>query len=311
MATEPGFLSVTKSSKYSPPDKKRPFSNLAVGAFVQIFQCTTLGNPLDVLKTHIAANRTDTLKDAIRKTWSRGGVAGFYQGLLPWAWIEASTKGSILILASTEVEGYSKNSLGYGPGVSGILGGVAGGAAQAYLTMGFTTCMKTIEITRSKSAKNGVPTRGTIAIFTDILKTKGIRGIYRGVNAVALRQISGWSSRISISRLAEGQIRALGGKEPSQKLSFSEKILASTIGGGLSCWNQPFEVLRVEMQSMTNDPTRPAKLTMGSAAKHIVKTSGPLGLFRGVVPRIAVGVWSTICMVGLSDVAKEAAASWI
>lgn len=59
---------------------------------------------------------------------------------------------------------------------------------------------------------------------------------------------------------------------------------------------------------MTNDPNRPAKLTMASTAKHIIRSSGPLGLFRGVVPRIAVGVWSTVCMVGLGDAAKEAVA---
>lgn len=104
----------------------------------------------------VAANRGDLLSDALKKTWNRGGVRGFYQGLIPWvclevpsnvdnirqlitekqAWIEASTKGSILILTSTEVEHYSKRYLGVGNSWAGVLGGVAGGAAQAYLTMG-------------------------------------------------------------------------------------------------------------------------------------------------------------------------------
>lgn len=52
------------------------------------------------------------------------------------AWIEASTKGSVLLLTSTEVEYLSKNSLRLSPTTAGILGGVCGGAAQAYLTMG-------------------------------------------------------------------------------------------------------------------------------------------------------------------------------
>lgn len=91
---------------------------------------------MEVLKTHIAANRQDSLRDAVRKTWHRGGFAGFYQGLIPWAWIEASTKGAILILASTEVERWSKSRLGVNSSIAGGLGGVAGGAAQAYFTMG-------------------------------------------------------------------------------------------------------------------------------------------------------------------------------
>ena len=103
---------------------------------MNIFQVTSLGQPMEVLKTHVAANRHDSLRDAMRKTWARGGPVAFYQGLIPWAWLEASTKGAILILSSTEVERWSGKYLNAGPALCGVLGGVAGGAAQAYLTMG-------------------------------------------------------------------------------------------------------------------------------------------------------------------------------
>lgn len=128
--------------------------------------------------------------------------------------------------------------------VAGVLGGVVGGASQAYLTMGMTTCMKTIEVTRTKNATAGVRVPGTMETFMHIFRTKGIRGVNRGVNAVALRQITGWSSRIGIARFAEGPIRFWAGKKDSDKLSLGEKICASTIGGALSCWNQPFEASR-------------------------------------------------------------------
>lgn len=107
---------------------------------------------------------------------------------------------------------------------------------------GMTTCMKTVEVTRTKAAAAGARVAGPMEVFFGILRTQGIRGVNKGVNAVALRQITGWSSRIGISRLAESQIRVLRGKAPDQKLSMGEKIGASTIGGALSCWNQPFEV---------------------------------------------------------------------
>lgn len=45
---------------------------------------TTLGQPFEVLKTHMAANRQDSLRTAISKTIGRGGFKGFYQGLIPW-----------------------------------------------------------------------------------------------------------------------------------------------------------------------------------------------------------------------------------
>lgn len=51
------------------------------------------------------------------------------------AWIEASTKGAVLVFAATEIE---EKTLGMGvnPAVAGLLGGMTGGVAQAYATMG-------------------------------------------------------------------------------------------------------------------------------------------------------------------------------
>ncbi|KAI8670240.1 hypothetical protein NCS55_00769300 [Fusarium keratoplasticum] len=253
---------------------------------------------MEVLKTHVAANRGDNLRTAISKTWSRGGAPAFYQGLIPWAWIECSTKGSILFFTSNEVEAYSKTLLGASPAIAGTLGGIAGGAAQAYLTMGMTTCMKTIEVTRPKNLQPGVRVPGTIEIFIGILRKEGIRGVNRGVNAVTLRQISGWASRIGIARFTEAQIRAMHSKPAEAKLSVWEKIGASTVGGALSCWNQPFE-------SLASGKDVSSKPTMASAARRILANSGPLGFFRGIVPRIGVAAWATICMVGFGDMAKE------
>lgn len=45
---------------------------------------------------------------------------------------------------------------GLGSASAGLLGGMGGGVAQAYATVGFCTCMKTAEITRSKMAVGGV-----------------------------------------------------------------------------------------------------------------------------------------------------------
>jgi hypothetical protein len=160
------------------------------------------------------------------------------------AWLEASTKGAILIITSSEIEYYARKHFQLSNSMAGVLGGIVGGASQAYLTMGMTTCMKTIEVTRTKTALAGGRVPGTMETFVHILKTQGIRGVNRGVNAVALRQITGWSSRIGISRLVENPIRTIQGKTESDKLSLMEKICASTIGGALSCWNQPFEVSR-------------------------------------------------------------------
>ncbi|TFK36846.1 mitochondrial carrier domain-containing protein [Crucibulum laeve] len=289
-----------------PGQKGVNWSNIAVGGIMNMFQVTTLGQPLEVLKTQMAANRQQTMWNACKSVWARGGVAGFYQGLIPWAWIEASTKGAVLVFAASEVE-TATLAAGISPAFAGLLGGMTGGVAQAYATMGFTTCMKTAEITRAKTASTGVKPPSTWAVFADIYRREGLAGVNKGVNAVAVRQCTNWGSRMGFARLAETTIRKVRGKGENDTLGAFDKILASSIGGALATWNQPIEVVRVEMQSMakaTANANRPAKLTILNTLQFIYKENGIKGLYRGVTPRIGLGIWQTICMVSLADYVK-------
>jgi hypothetical protein len=224
-----------------------------------------------------------------------------YQGLIPWAWIEASTKGAVLLFVASDAE-YRARSLGANAFVGGIAGGMVGGLAQAYATMGFCTCMKTVEITKHKEAAAGRKPPGTMETFMAIYRAEGIRGINKGVNAVAVRQVTNWGSRFGLSRVAENGIRKVTGKDHGEKLGVPEKVLASALGGGLSAWNQPIEVIRVEMQSKKDDPNRPKNLTVGKTFNYIYQQNGFKGLYRGVMPRVGLGVWQTVCMVALGDV---------
>jgi len=284
------------------------WSNIAVGSIMNMFEVTTLGQPLEVIKTQMAANRSQSMFQALRTVWSRGGVAGFYQGLIPWAWIEASTKGGVLLFTASEIESMTMK-FGVSPAAAGLLGGMGGGIAQAYATMGFCTCMKTAEITRHKQAAAGIKPPSTWAVFADIYRREGLAGINKGVNAVAVRQCTNWGSRMGFARLAEQGIRNFRGKDEKEKLTALEKISASTIGGALATWNQPIEVVRVEMQSMAKDASknRPAKLTIANTLKFIYQENGIKGLYRGVTPRIGLGIWQTVCMVSFADYVK----AWI
>ena len=161
--------------------------------------------------------------------------------------------------------------------------------------------MKTAEITRHKQAAAGMSPPSTWAVFADIWRREGIRGINKGVNAVAIRQTTNWGSRFGLSRLTENAIRTSTGKKDGEKLSAGEKIIASGVGGGLSAWNQPIEVIRVEMQSKKEDPNRPKKMTVGNTAKYIYQQNGLKGLYRGITPRISLGIWQTVCMVAFGD----------
>lgn len=54
-------------------------------------------------------------------------------------------------------------------------------------------------------------------------------------------------SSMGFARLAETGIRKIRGKGDNDKLGALDKILASSVGGALATWNQPIEVIRVEV----------------------------------------------------------------
>ncbi|KAH9807094.1 mitochondrial carrier domain-containing protein [Melampsora americana] len=303
MAMKSPYASASPAGTSALQRKIQP-ANLLLGAGVSMLEITTLGQPLEVLKTHLAAHRDCRLRDAVSQVWSRGGFKGFYQGLIPWAWIEATSAGAILIFTAAEIESLSVRQLNLSPASAGLIGGCGGGIAQAYLTMGVSTTMKTAEITRA-NMPNGSPSKGTMSLFLEIFKKDGIRGINKGVHAVALRQCTNWGSRMGLARLAEDGIRNIRGRPADASLSASEKLLSSTIGGALGCWNHPIEVVRVEMQSMAQPrPGRPAKLTIMNTMGFIYQENGVRGLFKGVLPRLGLSVWRTVCFVSVVDYAK-------
>lgn len=52
---------------------------------------------------------------------------------------------------------------------------------------------------------------------------------------------------MGFARLAEQSIRKSRGIPEGEKLGTLDRVAASTIGGALGCWNQPIEVVRVEV----------------------------------------------------------------
>lgn len=73
-ATVTGVPNVAAPAKL----EKKPvkFSNLLLGAGLNLFEVTTLGQPLEVMKTTMAANRKDGMAGSIARIWGRGGPLG-------------------------------------------------------------------------------------------------------------------------------------------------------------------------------------------------------------------------------------------
>lgn len=77
-------------------------------------------------------------------------------------------------------------------------------------------------------------------------------------------------------------------------LTTQEEILCGVIGGALSVWNNPFDVIRVYMQSNAN---KNIKMHFFQSFVNLYKEGGVMVLYKGVIPRCLLCIWQTLFMV--------------
>lgn len=117
---------------------------------------------------------------------------------------------------------------------------------------------------------------------------------------------SNWASRQGFTDIVRDFLKKRHLKEGQTvkdiKLSVSEEATAGIIGGALSTWNQPFEVIRIEAQANAAKglPARSFGQTMGL----IVKENGVAGLFQGIIPRMGLCIYQTLFLVTLPYLLK-------
>jgi len=317
----------------------------ALGAFMQTFEAATLGLPFEVWKTRQAANSQEGAWQSLQSIYygkpkpgstapsKPAGLGNFYVGMGAKV-AEASSKGAVLLLgkALTEkacgVAGYERNHW-FTSAAAGFGGGVSQTVVMAPLTL-----VVTYKVEGGEAAKH----RGTLSV----LREMGLKNCYASSGPIALRQGSNWmlraffTNRVLVGcRWARGKDKPIPISEaatalpksavlnPSTQgapaavlavgapvktrlppLGVAEQIFCGVAGGCLSCINQPFEVLRVVMQSDAS-LGRPFRST-GQLAKEIFAASGVRGFYVGLIPRFFLAGYQTVCMITLSDLAREA-----
>jgi hypothetical protein len=247
------------------PAKSTDPKDLLKGGVLQCLEAITLGLPFEVWKTHMGTYRTETTVSAFRTIYRSGGMTAFWKGWEP-KMVESFLKGGVLLFSKDAIIRSSK-AVGMGDVSSGLIGGFGGGVAQVTI-MGPCTYLVTAAVTGDKSIPLLQHVRNTWA-------TKGIQGFYAGGIALMFRQGTNWASRQGLTDMVRGIIKSNKSKEDGgndAKLSVMEETVSGIIGGALSTWNQPFEVMRIDAQARAakNLPSRGAIETL----KVIVKENG-------------------------------------
>ena len=223
------------------------------------------------------------------------GVSSLWSGLTP-RMVEGIFSGGVLLaskeLIHTVLSDYVSPLVAKKAGVVipssavGFVSGAGGGMAQA-LVMGPTSLIVTACVS---SQKNREP-KSAFRVAKDVVRERGIVGLYRGASAVAYRQATNWASRQGFTEWIRPRIPIEG---------VAGELISGCIGGILSAWNTPFEVARIESQSKImvastedNENGRSLFATMNG----VVQERGVGGLYTGLVPRAAQACYQTLFLV--------------
>eukprot|EP01002_Notosolenus_urceolatus_P003538 NODE_1934_length_1246_cov_63.986633_g1603_i0.p1 GENE.NODE_1934_length_1246_cov_63.986633_g1603_i0~~NODE_1934_length_1246_cov_63.986633_g1603_i0.p1 ORF type:complete len:312 (+),score=67.94 NODE_1934_length_1246_cov_63.986633_g1603_i0:201-1136(+) len=273
------------------------------GAVLQCLEAATLGMPFEVWKTRCGSFRHEGTFTALKNIHASGG--GGIRGIFKfWSgtsakMVESASKGAVL-LWSKELILSSLLSFDMNPVAAGLLAGAGGGICQ---TVVMAPCTYLITCVVSQTTE---PKRGIMEFARQSWKREGIRGFYHGASPIAARQCTNWASRQGLTELFRVLLqkrRAPDGNYKNVRLTTGEEVIAGFFGGALSCWNQPFEVCRIEAQRKAATGGGGSSLTATLAM--LWREHGLAGWFKGVIPRIGLSVWQTIFMVSLAKVLKD------
>ena len=201
---------------------------------------------------------------------------------------EGIFSGAILLLAKESIHS-ALMGCGAPPMVAGFLAGAGGGASQA-LVMGPCALL----VTTALASRSSV-----LVAARTVWQSHGLRGLYTGSGAVAVRQASNWASRQGFTDLVR----------PRFAPGASGEFLASCVGGMISCWNTPFEVARIESQMATlgDSQTRSQSGSKSGSSRSsnallptlvsIYRSRGLGGLYAGLLPRMFQACFQTTFMV--------------
>ncbi|KAK0553882.1 hypothetical protein OC845_001019 [Tilletia horrida] len=310
---DPPELPVFPPSNPKPPKSQTkpqkaipPWATLASGATSGLASCVLL-QPMDLLKTRMqqekqAASSSSTgnsgrLAHTIRTVIRDDGVRGLWRGTTPtiirnvpgvalYFWSVTELRAS---LARSHVPFLSPSApIAGGGGVGagstlpklGTAGNLVSGAV-ARVSVGFILCPVTVIKTRYESSyfsKESYPS--IIGSFRSIYATSGIRGLYSGFTATALRDapyagiyLALYEGFKGVLGRAKDRAQALSAQDPSAAKGIAEQadwlILSSSglLAGTLATViTHPFDVLKTRIQIRVDPPAQIASSSASSSA---------------------------------------------
>lgn len=155
----------------------------------------------------------------------------------------------------------------------------------------------------------GKPVPSFVTILSSTIKSDGIGGIYKGVDAAIGRQMVYGTARIGLHRTFSDKLVAWNDGKP---INFLQKALSGMASGSVAvCIGTPFDIALVRLQAdgMAAPKDRRNYKNVFDALIRTTKDEGVQALYKGLLPNILRGMSMNVGMMACYDQAKETVGS--
>ncbi|XP_010516789.1 PREDICTED: mitochondrial substrate carrier family protein C isoform X2 [Camelina sativa] len=228
---------------------------------------TSLLHPIDTIKTRVQAS-TLSFPEVIAKL-PEIGVRGVYRGSIPAILGQFSSHG----LRTGIFEASKLVLINFAPNLPEIQ---VQSIASFCSTLLGTAVRIPCEVLKQRLQAGMFNNVGEAIVGT--WKQDGPRGFFRGTGATLCREVPLYVVGMGLYAESKKMVAQALGRE----LEAWETIAVGAVSGGIAAVvTTPFDVMKTRM--MTATPGRPISMSM--VVVSILRNEGPLGLFKGAVPR--------------------------
>ncbi|KAJ6357867.1 hypothetical protein OIU78_005662 [Salix suchowensis] len=227
----------------------------------------SLMHPVDTIKTRVQASSL-TFPEIISKL-PQVGVRGLYRGSIPAIWGQFTSHG----LRTGIFEATKLVLINFAPTLPDIQ---VQSVASFFSTFLGTAVRIPCEVLKQRLQAGLFDNVGQAIVGT--WQQDGLNGFFRGTGATLFREVPFYVAGMCLYGESKKVVQQILRRE----LEPWETIAVGALSGGLTAViTTPFDVLKTRM--MTAPPGR--TVSMSLIAFSILKHEGPLGLFKGAVPR--------------------------
>ncbi|KAF8609232.1 mitochondrial tricarboxylate transporter [Ceratobasidium sp. AG-I] len=259
----------------------KPWQSLLAGTFAGAVEAFVT-YPTEFVKTR---SQFDGNKDGpiaiVRETWAKHGARGFYSGCTALV-VGNAAKAGVRFVSYDKFKQMLADKDGRVSAPRSLLAGLGAGMAEAIFAVTPSETIKTKLIDDSKLAQPRF--RGLVHGATSIVREEGIRGVYRGLFPVMMRQGANSAVRFTtystLKQFVQSNMRLREGTPLPSSITFAVGAVAGLV---TVYTTMPLDVIKTRMQSLA---ARTQYKHSFDCAYQTFAKDGITAFWRGATPRL-------------------------